>query len=271
MKAQAKRNARKAEQALSRMFDIKRDKPEIRIEGEDETLEIGKMIIEPDAQTPATVAAEVNAISTDFASEADSINQMHRELLGLGLTMLERMFQIGERLFRIKEQLPHGTWEQWIDDHLQFTTRTARRYIRAFKHRHDALAVADPVLFLEEIQGKAESKSDTTKTDTGVRFDEETLTGPENNKQARKQRLDRRNLRKHWIRAAADAKEGIEQLISLQGQYDEWLGELPDEQRSSELGDCLLVVSQLELNDSLSAVEEAASVKLPHHREGGAA
>lgn len=133
-----------------------------------------KSATEPDSQAPVTVAAEVPLGSTNFASEADSINQMYGDLVGLGLSMLERMFQIGEQLSRIKNQLPHGSWEQWVDDHLKFTARAARRYIRAYKHRLDPLALSDPVLFLEEIQGKAEPKSDTkSRSDTGVRSDGE--------------------------------------------------------------------------------------------------
>lgn len=224
-----------------------------------------KSATEPNSQAPVTLAPEASELSTDFAPEADSINQMHQELVSLGLTMLERMFQIGERLSRIKDQLPHGNWEQWIDDHLQFTSRTARRYIRAFKHRHDALATADPVLFLEEIQGKNEAKSDTTtKSDTGARFDQETPADSKINKQVRKRKVDRRNLSKHWKRATADAQEAIEELIDLQGQYDKWLGELSDELPSSELGDRLLAITQVELDDPLNAIKAAAAVELPH-------
>jgi hypothetical protein len=211
-------------------------------------------------QAPKKVATEVAAVSTDFASEANSINQMHRKLELVGLQTLERMFQIGERLVRIKEQLPHGRWEQWVDDHLKFTSRTARRYIRAFKHRHDALAAVDPVLFLEEIQGKTEPKSYRTKRDTGVRFDGETSTDPEINKQLRKQKLDRQNLGKNWIRVAADAPEAIEQLIDLQNR-NEWLEklELALEQRCSKLTDRLLTIEA-----ALGLITRATAVDLPH-------
>jgi DUF3102 family protein len=180
--------------------------------------------------------------------------------------MLERMFQIGERLSRIKDQLLHGTWEQWVDEHLQFTDRTARRYLRAYKHRHDALASADPVLFLQEIQGNPEPKPKAeSKTDVNVRFDEE----PSNcSKRLQQQNIQRRHLHKHWIRAAADAKEAIEQLIDLQNQYRNWLEELSGESQASELGDHLLVLTQFNLEGLLSIVQEAASLELPH--SGGA-
>jgi Protein of unknown function (DUF3102) len=272
------------------VFDIKRDGPD-ELRAERKSKKRDKSATERDSEAPVIATPEVSElstdfasaadsinqmhreleVSTDFASEADSINQMHRELVGLGLTMLDRMFQIGERLSRIKDQLPHGAWEQWVDDHLKFTTRTARRYIRAFKHRGDGLASTDPVLFLEEIQGKAESKSDTTKTDTSVRFDGDSSIDSENDESARKRKVDRRNLRKHWIRAAADAQEAIEQLIDLQGQYSDWLSELPDELRGPELGDCLLTITQLDFDHSLGVIKAAASVDLPHAKGGAAA
>jgi Protein of unknown function (DUF3102) len=297
LKRQEKINQRKAETALSGIFDIKTDRLEDRLgklPAKRKSKKSEKPATEADLQAPVTVAlapevselltdftSEATCInqlhreleaSTDFASEAESINQMHRELLGLGLTMLDRMFQIGERLSRIKDQLPHGAWEQWVDDHLQFTTRTARRYIRAFKHRGDGLALTDPVLFLEEIQGNAEPKSDTkSKSDVNVRFDGDSSIDPENDESAQKRKVDRRNLRKHWIRAAADAQEAIEQLIDLQRQYDDWFSELPDEQRVSELGDCLLTITQLDFDHSLGAIKAAASVDLPHAKGGAAA
>ena len=202
----------------------------------------------------APITAEVAGVSPDFASEANSINQMHRELELVGLQMLERMFQIGERLARIKEQLTHGTWEHWVDDHLNFTIRTAQRYLRAYKHRH--LAGADPVLFLEQIQGKADTKSDTS-----VVFDQ---NESDTDEQVSKSKPSRRSLHKHWARVVADAREAIEQLIDLQRQCDDWLSELPDELQSSELADRLLEVTQLELDQPLRAIQAAASVELPH-------
>ena len=206
----------------------------------------------------APITAEVAAVSTDFASEANSINQMHRELLGLGMTMLERMFEIGERLLRIKEQLTHGSWERWVDDHLKFTIRTAQRYLRAYKHRREPLATADPVLFLEQIQGKAEPRNDVTRNDTRVAF------GQNKSDTDRQPKPSRRSLHKYWAHAAADAKEAIEQLIDFQSQYDDWLGELPNEQRPSKLADCLLAITRLELESALTLITTAAAIDLPH-------
>jgi hypothetical protein len=201
----------------------------------------------------APITAEFAAVSTDFASEANFIMQMRRELLGLGMTMLERMFEIGERLSRIKEQLPHGTWERWVNNHLKFTIRTAQRYLRAYKDRQEPLATANPVLFLEQIEGKAEPRNDTR-----VAF------GQNKSDTDKQPKPSRRTLHKYWAHAAADIKEAIEQLIDFQGQYDDWLGELPNEQRPSKLSDYLLTITQLELEGAPGLITTAAAIDLPH-------
>lgn len=211
-------------------------------------------------EVPKASSESSQSVVTDFASEANVINEMHHELQSLGVTMLRRMFQIGEQLSRIKDQLPHGAWEQWADDHLLFTVRTARRYIRAFKHQHDALVTADPVLFLEEIQGKAESESDTAKSDTSVRFTE---NESDTDQPSAKPKLTRTSLPKHWATASADAIEAIEQLVDLQSQYREWLDELPEESRTSELAARLLRIVDLNLDHLVTELAEILSINLP--------
>jgi hypothetical protein len=221
-----------------------------RSNGDQRLIIFGPEVEQMKKQAPIT--SEVAAVATDFASEANSINQMHRELELVGL----QMFQIGERLARIREQLPHDTWDHWVDDHLNFTIRTAQRYLRAYKHRH--LAGADPVLFLEQIQGKADTKNDTVKNDTGVAFDQNKSDTDEQPKPSR------RSLHKYWAHAAADAKEAIEQLIDFQGQDNDWLGELTNQQRPSKLADCFLTITQLELETALGLITTAAAIDLPH-------
>ena len=221
-----------------------------RSNGDQRLIIFGPEVEQMKKQAPIT--SEVAAVATDFASEANSINQMHRELELVGL----QMFQIGERLARIREQLPHDTWDHWVDDHLNFTIRTAQRYLRAYKHRH--LAGADPVLFLEQIQGKADTKNDTVKNDTSVAFNQNKSDTDKHPKPSR------RSLHKYWAHAAADAKEAIEQLIDFQGQYDDWLGELPNEQRPSKLSDYLLTITQLELEGAPGLITTAAAIDLPH-------
>jgi len=90
-----------------------------------------------------------------LAAEAATINSMHEELLRVGMTMIERMIAIGEKLAGIKGGLPHGSWQQWMQEHLTFSPRTAQRYLLVFKHRDDPRLQEDPVDFLEEVRGRA--------------------------------------------------------------------------------------------------------------------
>jgi len=99
-------------------------------------------------------AVTAKAVTRDpLETEATTINELHRELLMLGLGMVERMIAIGGRLERIKEHLPHGYWQDWMKTHLKFDIRTAQRYLRVYKRRNDPLLKEDPVQFLAEIHG----------------------------------------------------------------------------------------------------------------------
>ncbi len=37
--------------------------------------------------------------------------------------------EIGQRLLALKKGMPHGVWNRWVEEHLSFNVRTARRYI----------------------------------------------------------------------------------------------------------------------------------------------
>ena len=50
--------------------------------------------------------------------------------------------EIGRLLLHVRERLPHGSWESWLEHHLPFTLSTAKRAIRLHQVR-----LADPALF----------------------------------------------------------------------------------------------------------------------------
>jgi hypothetical protein len=71
-----------------------------------------------------------------FANEAGKVLQIHRELMGMGKTMIERMIEAGEILTRVNQGLPHGAWMPWVQMHiaelkqrLSFRTCRARRFL----------------------------------------------------------------------------------------------------------------------------------------------
>jgi hypothetical protein len=93
-------------------------------------------------------------ITTDsFASAATELNAMHKDLMAIAEDVLSRAIAIGKKLDAIKTKLAHGAWENWVNDNLTFTSRTARRYIEAYRSRHDPELKTDPEKFMSRIYG----------------------------------------------------------------------------------------------------------------------
>jgi hypothetical protein len=110
--------------------------------------------------------------------EAEEINVMHSELQVVGWNMLSRMIAIGERLEKIKARVGHGNWETWIKDNLHFTSRTAVRYITAYKRRDDPVLKNDQEMFMCQLYGNGPATepvqpnpTEEPKSDVNVGFD----------------------------------------------------------------------------------------------------
>ncbi len=95
-----------------------------------------------------------------LATTAESINAKHAELMGLGKTMMEKMIDLGRELSAIKEKLPHGEWQPWVEQNLKFSPRTARRYLDAYEHRNELTTGSNITEFLQRIYGNV-SKNKT--------------------------------------------------------------------------------------------------------------
>jgi hypothetical protein len=68
-----------------------------------------------------------------------------------------------------------------------------------FTNRFYPLASADPALFLARIHGNTPTKTDSKKNDVNVAFNRDKS---DTNKSTPKPKPARRELRKHWSRAA---------------------------------------------------------------------
>jgi hypothetical protein len=66
-----------------------------------------------------------------------------------------------------------------------------------------------------------------------------------------------------WSAAVGQAKEGLEALLELQGEYESWKGNLPESLESSPVGQKLETVCDIDLQGSLDTLEEAESADLP--------
>lgn len=68
---------------------------------------------------------------------AKTINALHAETAGHLRRALAVACEIGERLATIKERLPHGQFGAWVDGNLEFSHRTATRYMQLHAKRHE--------------------------------------------------------------------------------------------------------------------------------------
>ena len=70
-------------------------------------------------------------------SEIAELNQIHEEIEGLKVNFVKMSFskavRAGEILTKIKADLKHGEFMDWIEKNLTFTDRTARRYMKVFE------------------------------------------------------------------------------------------------------------------------------------------
>jgi hypothetical protein len=68
-------------------------------------------------------------------SRINEIAALHSEILGNLRQSLTKAIKIGELLSLQKDTLAHGEFTKWISQHLPFTDRTARNYMRLYRER----------------------------------------------------------------------------------------------------------------------------------------
>jgi len=65
------------------------------------------------------------------------IIRLHEEIEVDKNKIIEKVIRLGELLTTLKEELPHGSFTNWIKENCQFTERTARNYMRAYQRRDE--------------------------------------------------------------------------------------------------------------------------------------
>jgi hypothetical protein len=68
-------------------------------------------------------------VTTDLRVLADRANAEHHAFEAIQSAAVGHAIACGTALLQAKSQVPHGSWLPWIDEHLAFTPRTARRYM----------------------------------------------------------------------------------------------------------------------------------------------
>ena len=98
---------------------------------------------------------EMNEIITITNTE---LRQIEKEIKEFQNTMAYSILEIGDRLIRVKEAMPHGMFTQWVEENVNMSTRSANNYMRAsraFDTMTKRKAIADfeatKVLLLAEL------------------------------------------------------------------------------------------------------------------------
>jgi hypothetical protein len=58
------------------------------------------------------------------------IDKVTAEILIYKQQTAQNIIEIGKRLIKVKENLPYGEWGKWLEEKVEFTSRTAQRFIR---------------------------------------------------------------------------------------------------------------------------------------------
>jgi hypothetical protein len=77
------------------------------------------------------------SLSDGDATSADEINSLHKDLLDLGNTALEKAIRIGELLVANKAAVRHGDWLDWIEKNLDFDCRQVQNYMSIYERRDE--------------------------------------------------------------------------------------------------------------------------------------
>lgn len=116
-------------------------------------------------------------LTPSLQEEIDKIQTLHTDILAGIITSFEKGVEMGERLFKIKERLPHGQFTSFIENNIiAFSLRTAQRYMKIYEHRdelriqlNENLDISSALKFLTNqknslrLKGKKPNKEETEK------------------------------------------------------------------------------------------------------------
>jgi Protein of unknown function (DUF3102) len=77
----------------------------------------------------------MTALAVSLASLADAANIEHRAFEATASAAVAHAVAAGEALAKAKAQLPHGDWLPWLRANVDFSERTARRYMTIAANR----------------------------------------------------------------------------------------------------------------------------------------
>ena len=85
----------------------------------------------------------MSGLQEEAAPQVRDIEVITEEILSLKLKAGEAILDIGDRLIEAKGMLTHGEWLSWLEDRVEFTERTAQRFMRLAREWRNPTALSD--------------------------------------------------------------------------------------------------------------------------------
>ena len=76
------------------------------------------------------------------AETVRDIETITEEILGLKQTAGNAILEIGQRLIEAKHMLSEGEWLPWLEEQVEFSPRTAQRFMKLSREWTDATALS---------------------------------------------------------------------------------------------------------------------------------
>lgn len=75
--------------------------------------------------------------------QTQEIERLTTEIIFFKYQTAENMIEVGRRLIQVKGILPHGEWENWLSEKVDFSSRTASNFMRAATEFPNRQSISD--------------------------------------------------------------------------------------------------------------------------------
>ena len=86
---------------------------------------------------------QIETVEAQAPAEGRTIEAITGEILELKQRGGEVILDIGRRLLEAKGMLPHGEWLPWLNERVEFSERTAQKFMRLAQKWSNPSALAD--------------------------------------------------------------------------------------------------------------------------------
>jgi tetratricopeptide (TPR) repeat protein len=87
--------------------------------------------------------------SIPLSSLAIRINDTHKAVEEAPGGVLSLAIEVGDYLFRAKEQVPIGQWQSWLRENIKFSKREAQIYMQLFRYREEIKNVEPALMTID--------------------------------------------------------------------------------------------------------------------------